>query len=166
MKTFSLIAAMTQDRVIGINNQIPWCIPEELQYFRKITLGKAVIMGRKTFTSIGKPLPKRINIVITSAPPQNAQHDNLFFVKSIVEAQKLVESLSCPDEIMVIGGAAVYAAFLPIASKLYLSIVKNNYLGDVFFPVYNTSDWQLDQTTEEKEYVAQVWSKKISARSL
>src|SRR5579872_5199461 len=114
----SLIAAMSQNGVIGQNNKLPWHIPEELKYFKSKTLNKPVIMGRKTFESMGcKPLPNRINIILTKEKSFEAK--GCIVVHSIEEALKTVKGY---EEVMVIGGANIYEQFLPLASCLYLTV--------------------------------------------
>ena len=139
----SLVWAMAQNRVIGRNNSLPWYLPEDLKYFRRITMGKPVIMGRKTFESIGKPLPGRTNIVITHNPKFQAEGVNC--VHSIEAALGLCESLAeidGTDEAMVIGGAEIYSLALPMADRLYLTQVHADVEGDAFFPELDYSHWQ------------------------
>jgi dihydrofolate reductase len=144
MTRIALIAAMSENGVIGNNNALPWHLPEELKYFREKTRGKPVIMGRKTFESIGsKPLPNRINIILTHV--LNFTAEDCTVVHSIEEAIKAVGDC---EEIMVIGGAKIYEACLPIASRLYLTIVHKNYVGDTFFPPVDWQQWKI--MTEEK----------------
>ncbi len=136
----SLIAALTPARVIGKNNQLPWQMPADLQYFKKITLGKPVIMGRKTYESIGKPLPGRKNIIITqnkhfSAPPECQ------IVYSIREALDLDSVKDC-EEVCVIGGSEIFARTLPLANYLYLTFIETDISGDVYFPEWDKSQWR------------------------
>ena len=168
----SIISAMTKDKIIGAKNNLPWRIKEELQYFKQITLNKVIIMGSNTFSSINsKPLPNRYNIVVTKNPEkflsvnQYDNYDNISFVSTIDASLKQAEKFYVRDaiednkEIMVIGGGAIYKQFLPLASKLYLSIIKNNYIGDVYFPEYDLNLWRLASTEEYAEFIAQVWVK-------
>lgn len=142
--TIALIAAMTAAGVIGKNNQLPWHLPEDLQYFKKVTSGKPIIMGRKTFESIGRPLPQRKNIVLTQS--KDFHFAGVSVVHSLEEAIKAAGDAA---EIMVIGGAKVYEAFLPKASRLYLTLVHEAYSGDTYFPTLNPLEWE---TIEEKPY--------------
>ena len=139
----SLVVATAENRVIGINNQLPWYLPEDLKYFKRVTMGKPIIMGRKTFESIGKPLPGRTNIVITRNTEYTAE--GIKVVHTLDEAIKLCESIALvdgTDEAMVIGGAEIYTQALAKADRLYLTKVHAEVDGDAWFPEYNESDWQ------------------------
>lgn len=127
----ALIVAQAENRVIGLNNEMPWHLPEDLQYFKQVTLGKPIIMGRKTFESIGRPLPGRTNIVITRQTDWRA--DGAEVVGSLDEAIKKA-SQEKPEEIMVIGGAQIYEASLPLADRVYLTQVHQAFEGDTCFP--------------------------------
>lgn len=139
----SMAFAMAQNRVIGRDNALPWHLPKDLQYFKQITLGKPILMGRKTFDSIGRPLPGRPNIVIT----RNAdwQHEGVHVVHSIDEALALgVELAEQKDveELMVIGGSQIYTALLDRADRLYMTQVHGEVEGDDYFPAFSLDDWQ------------------------
>lgn len=134
----SLIAAMADDRVIGIHNSLPWKLPADMQWFRKHTLGKPVVMGRKTFESFGgKPLPRRLNIVITS--DANYAADGATVVHSIDDA---IAAAGDVDELMIIGGASFYEQMLPRAKRFYLTRVHGQFEGDAWFPEYEAYGWQ------------------------
>jgi dihydrofolate reductase len=134
----SMIAAMANNRVIGLNNQMPWHLPADLAHFKKVTLGKPVVMGRKTFESIGRPLPGRRNIIITR--DKNYQADGIEVVFSPDEAIKAVEGV---EEVMIIGGGHIYETFLPRADRLYLTFIDLNVEGDTCFPDYESvATWQ------------------------
>ena len=129
---------MNQDRVIGVNNQLPWHIPEDLAYFKKVTLGKPIIMGRKTFESIGRMLPGRKNIIIT----RNASwsHAGVEVVSSIDEALTLVDS---EDEVCIIGGGEVFKQTIAIANCLHITIVDMVVENpNAFFPEVDSKHWQ------------------------
>ncbi len=128
--TLSLIVAMTEDRVIGINNRLPWHLSEDLKRFKKITMGHPIIMGRKTFESIGKPLPGRENIVITENKAYRAEGTTV--VHSLEDALKAGGASS--GEKFVIGGARLFEAGLKMADKIYLTLIHGSYKGDVYFP--------------------------------
>ncbi|KZN28882.1 type 3 dihydrofolate reductase [Pseudoalteromonas luteoviolacea] len=133
----SMIAAMAKDRVIGDDNKMPWHLPADLQHFKKVTMGKPVIMGRKTFESIGRPLPGRRNIVIT----RNAQYqaDGIEIASSTEAALALVDKI---DEVMVIGGGNIYEQFLPLCNRLYLTYIDLDVGGDTRFPDHTVvGDW-------------------------
>lgn len=151
----SLIVAMSKNRVIGANNKLPWSIPEELQHFKKITLGKPIIMGRKTFESIGRRvLPGRKNIILTNK--DDIITDGVFVAKSVTEALQIAGGA---EEIMVIGGASVYAAFLDIAQRIYLSIIPFEYTGDAFFPELDAKIWHLVEEQEQPKFIAQIFER-------
>ena len=138
----ALIAAYAQNRVVGIDNKLPWHLPEDLKYFKRCTSGKAIIMGRKTFESIGRPLPNRTNIVISRNPEFNM--DGVKVVSTLdeaIELAKAVNEINGIDEIMVIGGATIYELTLPLADRLYLTHVHANVEGDAYFPEVDFSSW-------------------------
>ncbi len=133
----SIIVAMTDDRVIGIENRLPWHIPEDFKWFRRHTLGKPVVMGRKTWESIGRPLPDRTNIVISRDP--GFRPDGCTVVPDLDQA--LVAAGDAP-EVMVIGGASIYAQFLPRTDRLYLTLVHAVITGDAWFPAFEPAQWR------------------------
>jgi len=141
----SLIVATANNNVIGHNNELPWHLPQDLKYFKSVTLGKPVIMGRKTFESIGKPLPGRTNIVITRQ--KNWQVSGVLVASSVAEAvdiakQFRTEQNNPGDEIMVIGGAEIYRSALPLANRVYLTRIDVDIQGDAFFPELPGHQWQ------------------------
>lgn len=130
--TLSIIAALAQNRVIGVENRLPWRLPEDLAHFKAVTLGHPVIMGRKTFESLGRPLPGRLNVVITRNPDYPGE--------GIRVAHSLHDALECcteVDEVFVIGGAELYKLVLPLADRLYLTEVKVDAEGDAHFPAFD-----------------------------
>lgn len=130
----SIIAAISENRALGKDNKLIWHIPEDLKRFKKITSSHPVIMGRKTFESIGSPLPQRVNIVITK--DSHYQADGCVVVHSLDEAiQKAQETT--PSEIFIIGGGQIFTQAIGIVDKLYLTIVKGDHVADVFFPDYS-----------------------------
>jgi len=140
----ALIWAMSRNRVIGRNNALPWYLPEDLKYFKRITMGKPVIMGRKTWESIGRPLPGRTNIVITRNSDYTVP-DGVSVVSSLDAALQLAEKICLingGDEAVVMGGAEIYALALPRAERLYLTQVHAEVNGDAFFPEIDLSRWQ------------------------
>ncbi|MXN89176.1 type 3 dihydrofolate reductase [Pasteurella canis] len=136
--TFSLIVAMTKNAVIGKDNQMPWHLPADLAWFRKHTTGKPVIMGRKTFESIGRPLPNRTNIVLSRQP---YQHQGIIWRNSLESA---LEFINDATEIMLIGGGELFKQYLPQADKLYLTEIQTELEGDTYFPTINWQDWQIE----------------------
>ncbi len=142
MTTLSIIVAMANNRAIGKDNQLLWYLPEDLKYFKRITMGKPMIMGRKTFESIGRPLPGRLNIVVTRQ--KDWQHEGVRVVNSIDDAMRLADAqamIDGIDEVMMIGGAQLYEAALPVADKMYLTRVDADIDGDAFFPVIDPAKW-------------------------
>jgi len=135
----SLIAALTDDYVIGIENRLPWKLPADMRWFRSHTLGKTVIMGRKTFESLGcRPLRERRNVVVTSDPDFTAEGAEV--VHDIDAALAAVGSDE--DELMVIGGASFYEQMLPRAGRLYLTYVHADIAGDAWFPRFDPARWE------------------------
>ena len=144
MTILSMIVAHADNRIIGKNNQMPWHLPADLAYFKKTTLGKPVVMGRKTFESIGRPLPGRQNIVISR--DQSYQAQGVDIAHSVEQALLLAGDV---DEVMVIGGGAIYQHCLSAAQRLYITHINAQVDGDTQFPAYDlTKDWQL--VTSEK----------------
>ena len=133
----SLIAAMDPDQVIGRGNELPWRISEDLKRFRALTMGKPIIMGRRTFESIGRPLPGRRNVVVSRTRPCA---DGLEFVPTLNAA---IELCWAAPEIMICGGASLYAEGLPRANRMYITHLENRFDGDVFFPEVQWSQWQV-----------------------
>lgn len=133
----SLIVAMSRNRVIGKGNALPWHLPADLKYFKRITLGKPIIMGRKTFESIGRPLPGRTNIIITHELTYGA--DGCAVVHSIADALKIAQG---HDEVMVIGGAKLFEQILPHAERIYLTEIDEEFAGDTFFQQPDHRAWR------------------------
>lgn len=146
----SLVVAMADNRVIGKDNKMPWHLPDELQYFKKITLGKPIVMGRNTFESIGRPLPGRKNIVLSRTPETNQTHNGQ--VLWVGGLQQAITAAGPVEEIMVIGGGKIYESFLPLADRLYVTKIDLNVDGDTVFPDYeNGAEWQ---EVERQEFAA------------
>jgi dihydrofolate reductase len=129
VKPFKAIAAMSLNRVIGANNQIPWHLPEDFKWFKKMTTGQVIVMGRKTFESIGRPLPNRETIVLSRS---EFKHPGARTVRSLEE----LPAVAAGREVFICGGAQVYAQALPRCSDLYLTLVKRHVEGDAFFPPF------------------------------
>ncbi len=129
----SMIAAMAENRIIGKDNQMPWHLPADFQWFKRCTMGKPIVMGRKTYESIGRPLPGRKNIVLTR--DSSLVIDGVTCVSSIDEAVSIAGDI---DELMIIGGGAVYEYCLPLASKLYVTYVDAQLEGDTQFPQWGS----------------------------
>lgn len=167
MKT-SLIVAVSLNGVIGIDNQLPWHLPEDLKYFKSVTMGKPLIMGRKTYDSIGRPLPGRTNIVVTR--DQGWHAEGVEVARSLQQAMTLGR-LACArseaGEIMVIGGEQIYQLTLPAADRLYITEVQAEVEGDAFFPPLDNSQWQqiserLPEQTDTHPYRFLVLEKKTA----
>ncbi|ARD43677.1 type 3 dihydrofolate reductase [Colwellia sp. PAMC 21821] len=137
MTILSMIVAHANNRVIGKNNDMPWHLPADLSYFKKTTLGKPIIMGRKTFQSIGRPLPGRKNIVISR--DESYQVEGVEVVNSVEAALALVVD---SEEVMVIGGGAIYQHCLAAAQRLYITHIDADIDGDTYFPDYDLSMWK------------------------
>ncbi len=133
----SMIWAMGRDNALGCKNRMPWHIPADFAYFKKVTMGKPVIMGRKTFESIGKPLPGRKNIIITGNKAFEAQGC------SIAGSAEEAIALAGEEEAFVIGGAEIYRAFLPSADNLYITQIDETFEADTFFPELDYSQWEM-----------------------
>ncbi len=133
----SLLVAMARNHVIGINNTLPWRIPEDLKYFKALTLGHHMIMGRKTFDSIGKPLPGRTTVVVT--------HNQELQLAGCVMAHSLEQAIAAcgnDSEIFVVGGAEIFAQSLLLADTLYITEIQQDFAGDAHFPEFDPSEWQ------------------------
>ncbi|MFZ9585132.1 MAG: type 3 dihydrofolate reductase [Pseudohongiellaceae bacterium] len=137
----ALIVAAARNRAIGLHNKMPWHLPEDLKYFKRVTLGKPVIMGRNTFESIGRPLPGRPNIVISRNAGYPAQ--GITLVNSLEAALQAAQQLlpAGVDEVMVIGGGELYTQLLPLATALELTEVAATVDGDAFFPSFDAAEW-------------------------
>ena len=136
--TISLIWAMADNRVIGIENRLPWKLPADMKWFRENTMGKPIIMGRLTFESFGaKPLPGRRNIIISRNPTYSAEGIEVF--TSIEDALQATQD---SEEVMIIGGMSLYKQSLLFADRLYMTLIHANIEGDAWFPEFDLSDWQ------------------------
>jgi dihydrofolate reductase len=138
----ALIAAVAENGIIGRNNKLPWYLPEDLKYFKRVTLGKPVVMGRKTWDSIGRPLPGRTNIVVSRQP--DLAIEAVHVVADLRSALQLAESIGLIDgcdELMVIGGSELYSLALPLAQRLYLTEVHAQVTGDASFPDWSREEW-------------------------
>lgn len=132
----SIIAAMANGRVIGHDNRMPWHLPADLRHFKEVTMGKPILMGRKTFESIGRALPGRLNVVVS--------RNDAFQAPGCLRAHNICEAFAhviASDEIMIIGGASFYRQLLPYADRLYLTYIDADLAGDAFFPQIDLADW-------------------------
>lgn len=164
MLSVSLIWAMAENRVIANKDALPWHLPDDLALFKKHTVGKAVIMGRKTFDTLKKPLPKRVNIVLTRR--RQELHSKVRVATSLTEAYALAAQETDATECMVVGGADIYALALADADKLYMSLVHGEPDGDLLFPAFDRGDWQVDLVNYhgKKDNHSHAWSEFILTR--
>lgn len=166
-RRLSLLAAMASNRVIGRNNALPWRLPADLKRFKALTMGQIIVMGRKTYESIGRPLPGRINIIVTRQPDLSVA--GVTVTRSVEEA--LTACLIHPDkEIFIIGGAELYQQTLKHCQRLYLTEVQKAFEGDAFFPEFDRSDWHeivrekhVQEEGEKLEYHFVVLERKLVA---
>lgn len=140
----SIIVAMTRNRVIGLNNLMPWHLPADLKNFKKITLGSPIIMGRKTYESIGRPLPGRSNLIISRN--LEFQPEGCLVFNNLDTA--LLTAGQIAEDVFVIGGADLYAALLPRAETLYITEIAHPFHGDTFFPEWQPEEWREEARTE------------------
>lgn len=149
----SLIVAMTRNRVIGLNNAMPWHLPADLQHFKTITLGKPIVMGRKTFEAIGKALPGRQNIIVSHNPHYSAAGCTI-----VTSLQAAIAQAQPAEEVMVIGGAQIFKQAMPLADRMYITWIETTLNGDAYFPEWDAFDWQIvsvrDRSADEKNAYA------------
>ncbi len=141
--TISIIVAFDERRLIGNNNQLPWHLPADLKHFKSITMGHTMIMGRKTFESIGKPLPGRVSIIIS-----RQLHYSIAGCQVYSSLDSAIEACSHLDEVFFIGGSQIFKAALPRASKLYITKIHHTFEGDTFFPEIDYNEWT--ETSSER----------------
>jgi dihydrofolate reductase len=181
MKHFKAIAAMSLNRVIGAGNKIPWHLPEDFKWFKKMTIGNVVVMGRKTFESLGQPLPNRKNLVLTKHPQRLIkQHPEIFgqyhewrggkhlkrayqfhFTKLgekqeteilVFNSLEKLDPEEFPNDIFICGGAQIYEQALPRCSDLYLTVIKQEVAGDTFFPPFESKFELVEEISETLEF--------------
>jgi dihydrofolate reductase len=148
VKPFKVIAAMSLNRVIGAGNRIPWHLPEDFKWFKKMTTGQVIVMGRKTFESIGKPLPNRTTIVLTRSPQPIAG------VRTISDLSQLsqVDPALAGREIFICGGAQLYQQALPLCSDLYLTLVQRVVEGDTLFPPFEDQFELVEEVLDRPDF--------------
>lgn len=146
MKICSHIVAASTNNVIGVRNKLPWNIPEDLKFFKDKTQGHTVIMGRKTFESLGKPLPQRINIVVS----RSQNFDGVVMVSTVDEAIIRAQKEKGPDEIFIIGGGEIYRQSLNKVQKIYLTRIHKDYEGDAFYPEVPKNRFYLTEKIDHK----------------
>jgi dihydrofolate reductase len=162
----SMIAALAENRVIGVDNSMPWHLPGDFKYFKATTLGKPIIMGRKTWDSLGRPLPGRLNLVVTRQ--QNLQLEGAELFTSLEAAVERAEEWAAEQgvsEVMLIGGAQLYGQALELADRLYLTRVALTPEGDAWFPAFDEGQWTLVSNTDnpalddKPAYRFEVWER-------
>ncbi|MXS85814.1 dihydrofolate reductase [Nitrosomonas sp. HPC101] len=145
----AILAAVAANRVIGRNNSLPWHLPADLKHFKQLTIGQIVVMGRRTYDSIGKPLPGRTNVVLT-----RQHHPDVPGIITAHSIQEILDHFAQDDrQIFIIGGADLYQQTLPICQHLYLTEIQQDFAGDTFFPEYDRADWQ--EISREIHHVAE-----------
>ena len=135
----SIIVAKAKNNIIGKNNELVWHLPEDLKHFKELTTGHTIIMGRKTYESLGKPLPNRKHIIFSQNPDFRVHEENVQVVHSLLEIQDLIEG---KEEAFVIGGAMIYNFLMPYVKKMYVTEIKQEYDGDAFFPIIDSEKWK------------------------
>jgi dihydrofolate reductase len=135
-KEVTLVAALGRNRAIGLDGKMPWHLPAELQHFKRTTMGRTIVMGRKTWQSIGRPLPGRQNVVVSRDP--NYRADGAEVAKSLEQALEIAAS----DEIMIIGGGELYAVAMPLASRMVLTVIDIEPRADTWFPEWDKDEWR------------------------
>ncbi|GED72339.1 dihydrofolate reductase [Brevibacillus reuszeri] len=137
----SIIVAHDRNRLVGKDNSLPWSIPNDLQYFKQLTTTKIVIMGRKTYESLGRPLHNRTNIILTSNPDYQAEGCDVYnSIEPILEECK--SHAEAGEEVFVIGGSSIYKQFLPYIDRLYITEIDHEFVGDTHFPEIDMSEWK------------------------
>jgi len=152
-RPLALIAALAANRVIGLDNRMPWHLPADLKHFKALTLGKPIIMGRKTWDSLGRPLPGRLNLVVSRQAGLQLEGAEVFadLATALARADQWAGEQGV-DELMLIGGGQLYAQALPLAERLYLTRIDAEPAGDAFFPAFDEERWQ---RTERQAHPAQ-----------
>lgn len=150
------IAAIAKNNIIGNNNTIPWHVPEDFKFFKETTMGHVLLMGRKTFESIGKILPGRITVVLTRSidEPIKKVNDNLYYIKDIESAKEIAQG----KKIFLAGGGKLYKKFLPLCKALYLTIIDIEPEGDTYFPEYKYLFTKEEVLKEGKNFVIKLFS--------
>ena len=168
MTVISHLVAMAKNRVIGVNNDLPWSLPEDLKHFKEYTLDKPIVMGRKTFESIGRPLPQRLNIVISQSVPQiKGAHVFTNVDEAIQFASNYNKNMSFKDEVIVIGGAQIFNETIMQMKKLVLTKVDCEIDGDVYYPRINLNDFSkrniatIQKTKKISSILASIFTEKI-----
>ena len=136
----SIIVAKSRNNIIGKNNELIWHLPADLKRFKELTTGHNIIMGRKTFESLGRVLPNRKHIIFSQNPDFKVADENVEVVHSLLQIQELIEG---PEESFVIGGAMIYNFLMPYVKKMYITQIDKEFEGDTFFPKLNEEEWKI-----------------------
>ncbi len=148
---FSQVAAMARNRVIGKDNHLPWNLPEDMKFFREVTKGHILVMGRKTFDSFPQPLTGRLHLVITRQA-LSSQDPMVIYVTSFEQAMSEIKKVAAhwPEEIMIIGGGEIYRQTLPQTKKIYLTVIDQDFEGDAHFPEFNETEFVLTENQQKQ----------------
>lgn len=150
--TLSILVAHDKQRVIGYQNQLPWHLPNDLKHVKQLSTGHTLVMGRKTFESIGKPLPNRRNVVLTNNP--SFKHEGVDVIHSIEEINNI------PGQVFIFGGQTLFEEMIDKVDDMYITVVDGKFQGDTFFPPYTFEDWEVESSVEgqldEKYYSAYI----------
>ena len=138
--TLSILVAHDKQRVIGYQNQLPWHLPNDLKHVKQLSTGHTLVMGRKTFESIGKPLPNRRNVVLTNNP--SFKHEGVDVIHSIEEINDI------PGQVFIFGGQTLFEAMIDKVDDMYITVVDGIFQGDTFFPTYTFEDWEVESSIE------------------
>ncbi|MGG0384517.1 type 3 dihydrofolate reductase [Priestia filamentosa] len=143
----SFIVAMDDNNLIGKDNALPWYLPADLAYFKKVTTNHTIVMGRKTYESIGRPLPNRQNVVLTHST--SFQEDGVTVIHSLDELKEMANHSN--EELFIIGGARLYEQLLPVADRLYVTHIRATFDGDTHFPAFLKKEWKIIDSKEHKK---------------
>lgn len=143
----SFIVAMDDNNLIGKDNALPWYLPADLAYFKKVTTNHTIVMGRKTYESIGRPLPNRKNVVLTHST--SFQEDGVTVIHSLDELKEMANHSN--EELFIIGGARLYEQLLPVADRLYVTHIRATFDGDTHFPAFLKEEWKIIDSKEHKK---------------
>ena len=141
----SIVVAKAKNNIIGKDNKLLWNLPEDLKHFKELTTGHTMIMGRKTFESLGRVLPNRKHIIFSQNPDFKVDDENVEVVHSLLQIQNLIEE---KEEVFVIGGAMIYNFLMPYVKKMYVTEIEKDFEGDTFFPIIDNETWK--ETSREK----------------
>ena len=157
---FKAIAAMSENRVIGNGNKIPWHLPEDFKWFKKMTTGQIIVMGRKTFESIGKPLPNRTTIVLSRT---NFQYPGVQTISHLNEIERVISDVA-GRQVFICGGAQIYEQTLPLCSDLFLTFVKRTVEGDALFPPFENQFELVEEILDSPDFKILHYERRVAAR--